>query len=79
MMSLPSPPLRCIPTNNADHGIRRRVPYETSDTRRLGRQNQICAPRVGAIAADLRERTLISTTAHTEACRSALLSTLLTR
>jgi hypothetical protein len=78
MTPVSSLPLSCTRTEHADHGIRRRVPCEISDTRRQGRRTRDW-PRVAERSvADLSERTLIATTAPIEAGRSVLLCALLT-
>ena len=78
MTPVPALPLSRILTSNADHGGGRRVPYETSDTGRQGRRTRDWPRASERSVADLPERTLIATTAPTEAGRSALLCALLT-
>jgi hypothetical protein len=77
MTPVPSLPLSCIRTDNADHGMRRRVPYEIPDTRRQGRRTTDWPRASEQSAADRPERALIATTAPTEAGRSALLCAVL--
>ena len=78
MTPVPSLPLSCIRTEHADHGMRRRVPYETSDTRRQGCRTRDWPRASERSVADLPERTLIATTTPTEAGQSALFCALLT-
>jgi hypothetical protein len=78
MMPVPSLPLSRILTSKADHGIRGRVPYETPMPARRAAEPDIWSRASERSVADFPERTLISTTAPIEACRSALLCALLT-
>ena len=78
MTPVPLLPHSCIPQSNADHGIRRRVPYETPMPARGAAEPDIWPGASERSVADLPERTLIATIAPTEAGRSALLCALLT-
>jgi hypothetical protein len=61
MTLVPSLPLSCVRTEYVDHGTRRCVPYETSDTRWQGCRTRYWPRASERSVVDLPKRTILST------------------